>query len=222
MERYISAIGFSPNLVTRPIIANGISTGDTVQIIRPEQTSENAETRVSNAIENVQSTLSGAVNSVEIEVLTITDLAFDAVVDRCSEIIANGDPPVVCLGAGATDVQIPLTVAATAHQHQIKSTMMYSDLEATANRIDIPPLTNRLPGRARDTFRLVAEIDDGSGVSLPELSEQQGTARSTVGRHIQSLEKNGFVRTTREQKSKVAFLTPLGRITYRGMDEQSV
>jgi len=222
MERYISAIGFSPNLVTRPIIANGVSSGDTIQIIRPEQNTENAETRVSNAIENVQSTLNGAVNSVDIEVHTISNLDFSAVVEQCSEIIVDGEPPVVCLGAGATDIHIPLTVAATAHQHQIKSTMMYSDLEATANNIDIPALTSRLPGRARDTFRLVAEADAETGISLAELADTQEKARSTVGRHIQSLEKHGFVRTTRKEKSKQAFVTSLGRITYRGMRDASV
>jgi len=215
MQRYLSAIGFSPDIVTRAIIADGLSAGDKVQLIQPQQDDEGAKDRASNAIDGVQSTLSGVVSQVNIEVETIANTEFSSVVDRCSELIVDGEPPVVCLGAGASDIHVPMTVAVTAHQDQIKSTMMYSDLKATAKEIEIPHLMNQFPNRAQDTFQLVSSMADENPVSLSDLSTQGDASRPTIGRHIQALEKNGFVTTVQEGKSKKAILTALGKIASR-------
>jgi len=216
MGRYLSTIGFSPNLVTRPIIASGISNGDTVEIICPEQNTETAQNKTEDAINAVRSTLSGAVGNVSVEVTVLTDLSFANVVSECSRLIIEGESPIVCLGAGPTDLHIPMVVAATAHQKQIESTMMYSDIEATPVEITPPALTTDLPGLATETFKRVAEAGD-SGISLSQLATDGEQSRSTASRHIQSLEDRGFVTTEKQKKAKVASLTPLGEITSRSM-----
>jgi len=217
MDRFISPIGFSPNLVTGPIMARGASRGDVVQIVHPEQADETAERRVDNAIDSVRSTLSGAVGDVDVEVMTITETAFPAVVNKCSELIVADPDPVVCLGAGATDIHVPMIVAATAHQGQIEATMMFSDIDATSNGIELPPLRNELPGRARETFRLVGEHADGGAVALPDLADASERSRSTISRHIKTLRDNRFVETVQDGRTKTVSLTPLGEITYRDM-----
>ena len=217
MRRYLSPIGFSPHLVTRPVIADGISTGDRVEILRPEQQDEGSEERTRNAIHDVRSTLSSVVNSIELEVTTIETTEFDAAVSRCSEIIVDGQKPVVCLGAGATDIHLPLTIAATAHSDHVVATMVFSDLEQTTREINLPPLTTDFPGRARDTFQSLSELERGEVVALSDLSESSDADRTTVSRHVQALETGGFVRTTREQKQKHVSLTVLGLLFVRNM-----
>lgn len=215
MDRFLSPIGFSPNLVTGPIMARGASRGDLVQIVHPEQRDETAERRVENAIDSVRSTLSGAVGDVDVDVITVTDTAFPAVVNTCSELIMTDPDPVVCLGAGATDIHIPMIVAATAHQDEIEATMMFSDIDATSNEIELPPLRNELPGRARETFRLVGEHAVDGAIELPELAEVSDQSRSTISRHIKTLRDQGFVETMQDGRTKTVSLTSLGEIAYR-------
>lgn len=215
MDRFISPIGFSPNLVTGPILARGASRGDQIQIVHPEQRDDTAERRVENAIDSVRSTLSGAVGDVDVEIITIGETAFPAVVNKCSELIMADPDPVVCLGAGATDIHIPMIVAATAHQDQIEATMMFSDIDATSNEIELPPLRNELPGRARETFRLVGEHAVDGTINLPELAEVSDQSRSTISRHIKTLREQGFAKTVQDGRTKTVSLTPLGEITYR-------
>lgn len=217
MRRYISPIGFSSHLVTRPIIADGVSTGDRVEILRPEQPDEAGEERAQNAIHDVRSTLSSVVNSLELDVTVLETTEFDATVNRCSELIVDGQQPVVCLGAGATDLHLPLAIAATAHSDQVAATMVYSDLGQTTREINLPALTAEFPGRARDTFRLLVESDTDEPVALADLAEASSVDRTTVSRHVQALETNGFVETTREQRQKHASLTVLGLIFSRNM-----
>ncbi len=216
MGRYLSTIGFSPNLVSRPIIASGISNGDLVEIIRPEQKTETAQNKTEDAINSVRSTLAGAVGNVSLEETVLTDLSFANAVSECSRLIIDGESPTVCLGAGPTDIHIPMVIAATAHQNQISSTMMYSDLDATPTEIEPPALTTDLPGFTSDTFKRVGEAGE-EGISLSQLETEGKQSRSTASRHIQSLEDHGFVTTEQRSKAKYATLSPLGEITYRSM-----
>lgn len=214
MRRYVSPIGFSPHLVTRPIIASGVSTGDSVEIIHPEQPSETTENRVTNAIDDVRSTLHGVVSDIDVSVYTLSTADFQTTLDRLSAIVTDDPPPVICLGAGASDLQIPMTIVATAHQDQVVSTMMYSDLDGSATEIDIPPLTRQLPGRAQDTFTLLSEAAD-STLTLADIAAALDIDRSTAGRHITALEDRGFVETSIENRSKLSSLTKFGLLIAR-------
>jgi len=198
------------------MIAHGISKGDTVDLIRAEQTNERDANRAEDAVEGVKSTLEGAVGEVTVNVTTLSDLTFGAVVTACSEIITAANPPIVCLGSGASELHLPMTVATTAHQEYIKSTMAYGDIQATATEITIPPLANDLPGRARDTFRTLGGHDDDR-LPLATLAQMCDHSRSTASRHAKTLEDHGYVRTTTEKKSKLVELTPFGKLKYRSL-----
>lgn len=217
MKRYISPIGFSPHLVTGPIIANGISTGDHVDIIRPEQPADRETDRAANAIDDVKSTLSGAVNNIDIEVEIVATSDFESTINRCSEIIMDGPSPVICLGAGATDIHFPLTVATIAHRDHIVTTMMYSDLKTTTTEVDFPALGKNIPGRARETFESLSTIDEGDQLSIANLASMNDVSRPTIGRHIQELEKRGFVSTKTQQKEKIVSLTMFGQMIARNL-----
>lgn len=217
MQRFISPIGFSSNLVTRPIIANGLSAGDRVDIIRPEQPDGSGDDRTQNAIDNIRSTLSGVVSHVELEVILISNFAFEAVVDRCSQAIMDGPSPVICFGAGATDIQLPLTVATIIHRDHITATMLYSDLQSTSREIDLPSMKTNVPGRTVETFEAIGVAKTDSGVSLATLAEATDVARTTVGRHVQALEQRGLVESKTRQKQKTVRMTTFGRLLFRNI-----
>lgn len=214
MQRYISPIGFSPHLVTRPIIAAGVSAGDRVKILRPTQPDTASEERAQNAVDDVRSTLAGVVSNVTITIEEIGFEDFATTVKRCSEIVTDGEPPVVCLGAGATDLHVPLTIATITHADHVARTMLYSDLGQTTEEITMPALTTDLPGRTRETFRAL-NTADASEVSLSDLTALTDVDRTTISRHVTSLEQRGFVETRLEQKEKMVSLTLLGELTAR-------
>jgi len=215
MQRFVSPIGFSSNLVTRPIIANGISSGDKVEILRLEQPDEGDDDQAQNAIDNVRSTLSGVVSNFELEVIMLSEFELAAVVDRCSQVIMDGPPPVVCLGAGATDVHVPMLLAAIAHNDYVAATMMYSDLRSTTRKVNLPPLTADLPGRTIETFEALGAADPDTLVSLAEIAAVTDVSRTTVGRHVHALADRGFIETATRNKELVARLTVFGRLIFR-------
>lgn len=216
MKRYISPIGFSPHLVTRPVIAAGVSTGDRLEVLQPDQPDQATQERTENAINDVRSTLAGVVNNVDIQIRRIEEDQFDAITERCSSIITDGQAPVVCLGAGATDLHLPLTVATVAHDDHVAGAMMYSDINQSPNEVQLPSLTSDFPGRARETFRALAETS-GNPVALTDLAGRTDVDRTTVGRHIDALEQAGFVETDQNKQQKVILLTLLGVLTARDM-----
>lgn len=217
MQRFISPVGFTPRIVTRSIIASGINAGDRLEILRPEQSDQTNEQRTSNAINDIEVTLSGVVSDVTVDVITVRDTDFQAFTDECSELIMNGEDPVVCLGAGATDLQFPLMVAAIAHSEYLAGVMVYSELTDTAQSVTIPMVTRTIPGRTQDTFAVLA--DRNQQISLADLAEHLDVDRSTVTRHILALEEQGIVGTSTKGKEKMASLTILGRILARNFVE---
>lgn len=218
MTRFVSTLGFSANRVTRPIIARGTTAGDTVVLLIPDQSEPTAEERTADAVRNVEDTLGGVVRDLEVitEELPIDD--FPTVTDRVSEILTEGDPPVVCLGAGATDIVFPTFVAASAHREHVQDFMMFSDIERGGVNPSIPDLTARIPGRTMDVFRALTERMDGPPATVSELADEADRSVSTASRHIDALAKEGFVQKNRDEQSITVSLTPTGRLFARNLN----
>jgi CRISPR-associated protein Csa3 len=149
------------------------------------------------------------------EKLPIDD--FPTVTDRVSEILITGDPPVVCLGAGATDIVFPTFVAALAHREHIQQLMMFSDLERGGASPSVPDLMSRIPGRTTDVFRALTERMDGPPATVSELADEADRSVSTASRHIDALAEEGFVQKHRDEQSKTVSLTPTGRLFARNL-----
>lgn len=216
MTRFISPLGFSGHRVTRPIIAHGLTTGDEVILLQPEQKTEAAAGRGKQALRDVESTLTGTVHSLELTQETLPADDFETAVDICQQALIRDRPPVVCLGAGATDVWLPLVTATFAEMEAVADVMVYSDVENTAMKQSLPDLTVQIPGRVRETFATIRRATDtNESVSMEAICEVSNDSRSTISRHISTLEELGLVTAKRQQRRKHVRLTLAGRLASR-------
>lgn len=216
MERYIAPVDVNHTNITRQLFANGVTTGDKIELLNPENPSDSLHNELKNSITNIKTILNGSTDGVTVTTQTIPTNTFEKTVTNCSNIILNGIDPVVCLGVGVTDINTPLLIAATAHKNNVTRTMMYSDLNATGTEIPFPPLSNSFPKRASETFTVIAE-NKSETITLHDLATETNTSRATVSRHVTALESNGFVKTTNESKAKTASVTLLGELTHRNI-----
>lgn len=217
MTRFVSTVGFSGHRVTRPIIAHGLTAGDEVGLIAPEQNEASAQERMEHAIRDVKETLGGVVHRVEIRTHQIAVDDFLSATDRVSGLLTDGPPPIVCLGAGATDIMLPVFVATLGHHKYVQDIMLFSDLERGGINPQVPDLTARIPGRTTDVFRVLATRMGGPSVTVSELAEEADRSVSTVSRHVDALAGEGLVQKHRDEQSKTVSLTITGRLFARNL-----
>ena len=76
-------------------------------------------------------------------------------------------------------------------------------------------LTADVSSSARETLALIEESGEETGVSIPDLTELSGQAKSTVTRHVSQLAANEVVVTWQDGKTKFARTTLTGRLLLR-------
>lgn len=209
MTTYISPIGFNTTSVTRALLNHGIDSSDVVVLIRPEQGTD--DNRGTEAIADVERLLQEIESNVSVGVEQIPHDDFESAVIQCSNIIQTAEGSVVVsLSGGARDVLLPLTVATISHERDIESTLGYSDLDGQVREWPLPNVTATVSDGARETL---ATIDtNGSEVSIPELTEQFRSAKSTITRHVNALENEGLVTAWMEHRTKFVSITLAGRL----------
>jgi len=209
MRTYLSPIGFNTTSVTRTLLNHGVDGNDAVVLIRPEQ--ETDDGRAAEAVADVERLLQEIEPTIAVSVEHIPHDEFETAVMRCSDIIRTAEGAVVVsLSGGARDVLLPLTVATMAHEREIESTLGYSDIDGQVRQWAVPNITTNVSTGAQQTL---AAIDaTGSEVSIPELTEQRESAKSTVTRHINTLENDGFVTARMVNRTKHVSITLAGRL----------
>ncbi len=209
MQTYISPIGFNTTSVTRALINHGIGGDDAVVLIRPaEETDDN---RGTEAVEDVRQLLHEIASTISVEVRRIPHDDFETAVMGSSEVIRNAEGSVVVsLSGGARDVLLPLTVATMAHEAAVDSTLGYSDIDHQVREWGLPNITATPSEGQRETL---AAIDAScSDVSIPELTSQRDAAKSTITRHVNALEADGFVTSWVEDRTKHVSIKLAGRL----------
>lgn len=194
-----------------------MTAGDRVILLSPEQPEPSAQERTQQAVRDVKETLSGVVRQLEFEHLKLPATDFMQTTDQISQVLVDGEPPVVCLGAGATDVMFPTLLAVMAHYEYVRDLMMFSDIERGGVSPPIPNLMARVPGRTMDVFSVLAEQSDESPTTISTLAEEAGRSVSTASRHIDALASEGLVEKHRCERSKTVSLTVTGRLFARNL-----
>ena len=215
MTRFVSAVGFSPHQVTQSVAAYGPATGDSVELVHPIQPDAGAQEQTEQAVMNIKQMLNGIVRSISIEKREIDTSSFEDAVDTLSHVLTNGQEPVVCLGAGASDIANPLFVATIAHQEHVLRTMSFSDIQKSGTELSLPDLTTSLPGRTTDLFLALAERMDEADVSVRDLAEDIEKSEATASRRVDDLVSHGLAWKERKDQSKVIKLTTAGRLLAR-------
>jgi CRISPR-associated protein Csa3 len=217
MTRFVSTLGFSGHRVTRPIIARGITAGDEVILISPVQSDPGAKEQTEQAVRNVEDTLGGVVHHLNLTTHKIPVDDFAESADRVSEILVDGSPSVVCLGAGATDILLPTFLAVLAHYSYVQDVMLFSDLQQGGVNPSVPNLTARIPGRTMDVFRALAKRMGESPATVSELADEAERSVSTASRHVDALADEGLVQKHRDEQAKTVSLTVTGRLFARNV-----
>lgn len=218
MQTFVSPIGFNTTSVTRSLLEYGIDGEDTVWLVRPAV--ETDDNRGAQAVADVEQLLQEIEPNVSVSVETVPHDDFEAAVMRCSDLLAeaSGDV-VVSLSGGARDVLLPLTVATVAHEESVASTLGYSDIDGQVRELGLPSIATALSDGPQTTLQAVAEAD--SSVTLPELANRLEAVKSTITRHVATLEEAGYVTSRTEGRTKHVSITLSGRL-YLATAEQSL
>jgi CRISPR-associated protein Csa3 len=210
MRTYISPIGFNTTSVTRALINHGVDSGDDIVLLRPAK--ETDDDRASEAVADVEQLLQEIEPTLTVNLQRIPHDDFETAVMRCSKTIRTAKGSVVVsLSGGARDILLPLTVATMAHEQKIESTLGYSDLDGQVREWMLPNIT-ATPSDGE--YKTLAAVDEnGPNVSIPELATQRESVKSTVTRHVNSLEESGFVTSQIEDRTKYVSITLSGRLS---------
>lgn len=209
MSTYVSPIGFNTTSVTRAVLDHGIESADKVILVRPA--TETDDDRAGEAVTDVERLLQEIEPDISVTTRRIPHDNFENAVMACSNLIrkATGEI-VVSLSGGARDVLLPLTVATMAHQNDVETTLGYSDIDGQVRELILPNITVTPSEGAQNTLNELK--NKGSEVSIPELAEQSDAVKSTITRHVNTLEEEGLVKSRTEDRIKYVSITFSGRL----------
>lgn len=209
MRTYVSPLGYDSTRVTRPVLSEGLDSGDALVLLRPgEETDEN---RAKEAVTDVERMLEEIEPEVTITMERVPHDDLPAATLRCSDVLraAEGDL-VVNFAGGARDVFLPFAIAVLATVDLVDEVLTFSDVDGTVREWTLPDLGVDVSDGARETLRLVATAD--GAVSVPTLAEQSEYVKSTVSRHVSELSEAGAVTTRIEGKTKYVEETLTGEV----------
>lgn len=212
MRTYISPIGYDSSRVTRSVIGNGLATDDRIVLLRPAL--EMDDNRASQAVRDVRQMLSQVEPEVDMDIREVPHDDFEAAVLLICDVFESEDDEVVVnLSGGARDIFLALATASLVYPERVTSYLTYSDIDGEVRQIDLPNLVVDTPDAS---FETLVEIYTGERpVSISDLTEARGIAKSTITRHLQQLEARGLVETWQEGKSKFAEITFTGALQTR-------
>lgn len=212
MRTYVSTMGFHETRVTRPLLRHGLDDDDHVVLLRP--TSEPDSDRGAEAVDHVVDMLHEIAPGATVEVERIDQSDFESAVLQCSDVLraASGDP-VVNFGGGAREIFLPLTIASVVHADRLHAALQYTDIDQSVREWRVPNLAGTVPPNGWETLAAIADAE--SETSIPELDEELDASKSTISRHVTTLEEESMVETTTRGKTKYVTPTVAGCLLMR-------
>lgn len=207
MRTYLAPLGFDSRRVVRPVLSEGIDPGDRVLLLQPATGSERGD----DAFDEVEDILTQVVSDLDLETEALPYSDFVETTLYCVELIQAADSEtIVVLGGGAREILLPLTVATFSSTDSVDTVLQVGDIEGSVRRI--PQLNLR--GNVSDAEAgLLAEVDKLDGpLSISQIANEVGKSKSTVARHVSSLESEGFVSTRKDGRFKKVSITDSGRV----------
>ena len=210
MRTYISTIGYHETRVTRPVLRNGLDDEDTVVLVRP---AVEGDDRGEDAVEHVTAMLAEIAPGATVETERIDVSEFTAATLACSDLLLAAEGrPIVNLGGGARELFLPLAVATITHAPRVDTAFQYTDVGQEVRSFPLPNLTATVPENTLPTLAAVVEHDKSSIVELATATDQ---SKSTVSRHVSTLDQQGAVDTDNDGQTKRITDTVTGRLLLR-------
>jgi len=213
MRTYLAPLGFDSRRVVRPVLSEGLDESDRVVLLQPAKSSDQSE----DAFEEVADVLTQVVSDLELESEQLPYTDFVETTLLCTDLIqaAEGET-IVVLGGGAREILLPLTVATFSNENYIDTILQVGDIDSSVRRI--PQLNLRGNISNAETTLLTDLTDLDTPLSISEIATELEKSKSTVARHVDSLESEGFVQTTKEGRTKTVEQTDSGRIFLSGVE----
>jgi len=209
MRTYVSTLGFHETRVTRPVLRNGLESGDAVRLLRPE--TEHDDDRAAAAVDHVRETLQEVTPDATVAVEHIDTTVFPAAVQQCGSVIDDASGSVIVnFGGGARELFLPLSIAATMFAGQVDRAFQYTDIGQQVTELNLPRLTATVPDHTKPTLCYLETADER--LSISELADRVDHDSSTIARHVSVLEQEELVTTTDSGRAKYVEVTPTGRL----------
>ena len=207
MRTYLAPLGFDSRRVVRPVLSEGLDESDHVVLLQPTNGSDQSE----DAFEEVEDVLTQVVPDLKLESERLPYTDFVETTLLCTDIIqaAEGET-IVVLGGGAREILLPLTVATFSNENHINTVLQVGDIDSSVRRL---PFLN-LRGNVSDAeAALLTDLTDlDTPLSISDIATALEKSKSTIARHVDSLDSEGFVKTTKQGRTKTAEPTDSGRI----------
>ncbi|NEU59131.1 CRISPR-associated CARF protein Csa3 [Halorussus sp. MSC15.2] len=215
MRTYLAPLGFDSRRVVRPVLSEGLDEGDRVVLLQPVGGSERGE----DAFEEVENVLTQVVPALDLQIEHLPHNDFVETTLYCADLIQNAEGEIiVILGGGAREILLPLTVATFGSDVFIDTILQVGDIDSSVRRV--PQLNLR--GNVTDAeWKLLADIADlDTLLSISEIANRLDKSKSTIARHVPTLESKGFVLTEKEGRKKTVDVTDSGRVFLRTSTNQ--
>ncbi|TKX81323.1 CRISPR-associated CARF protein Csa3 [Halorubrum sp. SD626R] len=211
MRTYLAPLGFDSRRVVRPVLSEGLDESDRVVLLQPANGSDQSE----DAYEEVEDVLTQVVPDLKLESEHLPYADFVETTLLCADFMqaAEGET-IVVLGGGAREILFPLTVATFSNEKHINTVLQVGDIDSSVRRL---PRLN-LRGNISDAeAALLGDLNDlERPLSISDIATELDKSKSTIARHIDSLESENFVRTTKEGRTKMVEITNSARIFLKG------
>jgi len=210
MRTYLAPLGFDSRRVVRPVLSEGLDESDRVVLLQPAKSSDQSE----DAFEEVAEVLTQVVPNLELESEQLPYTDFVETTLLCADLMqaAEGET-IVVLGGGAREILLPLTVATFSNENHIDTILQVGDIDSSVRRI---PQLNLRGNISNSEATLLADLSSlDTPLSISEIATEVEKSKSTVARHVDSLESEGFVQTAKEGRTKTVEQTDSGRIFLR-------
>ncbi|TKX37018.1 CRISPR locus-related DNA-binding protein [Halorubrum sp. CGM5_25_10-8B] len=207
MRTYLAPLGFDSRRVVRPVLSEGLDESDRVVLLQPANSSDQSE----DAFEEVTDVLTQVVPDLELESEQLPYTDFVETTLLCSALIqAAESETIVILGGGAREILLPLTVATFSNENHIDTVLQIGDIDSSVRRV---PQLNLRGNVSNAEAKLLADLTAlDTPLSISEIATELEKSKSTVARHVDSLESEGFVQSAKEGRTKTVEQTDSGRI----------
>jgi len=210
MRTYLAPLGFDSRRVVRPVLSEGLDEDDRVLLLQPATETDRGQ----EAFDDVEEVLTQIIPRLEISAEKLPYTDFVETTLYCADLMqASEGETIVILGGGARELLLPLTVATFTSTESVDTVLQVGDIDSNVRKI--PQLNLR--GNVSDAeAKLLADLDTlQTPLSISEIATELDKAKSTIARHISSLESEGFVNTAKQGRSKSVFITDSGRVFLR-------
>lgn len=213
MRTYLAPLGFDSRRVVRPVLGEGLDRDDEVVLLQPVNGSDRGE----DALEEVEEVLTQVVPDLDLKTEHLPFADFVETTLYCADLIQEAEgETIVVLGGGARELLLPLTVATFSNNRHVNTVLQVGDIDSTVRRIPDLNLRGDVSDAEATTLADLTDLDTPLSISV--IADKLGKSKSTIARHVSSLESEGFVRSVKEGRTKTVNITDSGRIFLKCTD----